>query len=108
MCIVVYSSIYLKRHYSTKLRVHYEFKKGDIKWTIPKILIMSLIAFVAGILSSALGLGGGVVYNPLLLELGIPPTVSSATGMYLVMFGTFTNTILFALADLVYWGWGFW
>lgn len=108
IAMTVYGSIYLKRLYIRKVRTHYEFKKGDVHWTVKKILIMIFIGFIAGLISGGLGLGGGVIYNPLFLELGISPTVASATGMYLVMFGTLTNTILYAMADYLRYDWGLW
>lgn len=106
--MTIYGSIYLKRLYIRKLKSDYEFKKGDVHWTVKKILLMIFIGFIAGLISGGLGLGGGVIYNPLFLELGISPTVASATGMYLVMFGTLTNTILYAMADYLRYDWGLW
>ena len=43
------------------------------------------------------GLGGGVIFNPLLLEFGVNPLVSSATGMYMVMLATLSSSILFIM-----------
>jgi len=48
-------------------------------------------------LSSMLGLGGGVIFNPLLLDFGVLPAVASATGMFLVLFASGTNTILYTI-----------
>ena len=48
-----------------------------------------------GGLTGSLGLGGGVVFNPLLLSLGVPTTVTSATSMYLIMFSAASNTLIF-------------
>lgn len=45
-----------------------------------------LLGFLGGWVAGALGLGGGAIYNPLLLTMGVPPAVSSATGLYLVTF----------------------
>jgi uncharacterized membrane protein YfcA len=106
--ITLFSAIYLKAYYLRKLKHGYDFKKGDMKWTVPKLSIMTTIAFVTGIISGALGLGGGVIFNPLFLELGLHPQVASATGMYLVMFGTLSNSALYALGKQLYWAWGFW
>ena len=55
------------------------------------------IAFAGGWVSGALGLGGGAIFNPVLLSMGIPPGVSSSTGMYLVMFTTFGSSITYTL-----------
>ena len=38
-------------------------------------------------------MGGGSIYNPALLSLGVHPKVSGATGMFLVLFST-VNTCL--------------
>ena len=40
----------------------------------------------------AFGLGGGVVFNPLLLGLGVLPQVTTATAMYMILFGTTAST----------------
>lgn len=45
-----------------------------------------ILGFVAGLIAAALGLGGGVMYNPLLISLNISPKVSSATGMHLIRY----------------------
>ena len=47
-----------------------------------------LIGFVGGFVAGAFGLGGGSIYNPAFLTLGVHPKVSGATGMYLVMLST--------------------
>jgi hypothetical protein len=43
-------------------------------------------AEAAGFAAGAFGLGGGSIYNPALLALGVQPRVAAATGMYLVMY----------------------
>jgi len=50
-------------------------------------------------LASAVGLGGGVVFNPVLIGLGVPPTVAASTGMYMIMFSAFLNSLTFWLFD---------
>ena len=44
-----------------------------------------------------MGLGGGVVFNPILLNLGVPPTVVAATGMFLIMYSQLSNTAIYIL-----------
>ena len=56
-----------------------------------------MVAFAGGWISGALGLGGGAIFNPVLLSMGIPPAVSSSTGMYLVMFTTLGSSITYFL-----------
>jgi len=57
-------------------------------------------------------LGGGAIFNPLLLSMGVPPPVSSATGMYMIMFSTAGSSAVFLLykvLDMQFALWiGFW
>mmetsp|Transcript_14463 Transcript_14463/g.24697 ORF Transcript_14463/g.24697 Transcript_14463/m.24697 type:complete len:236 (+) Transcript_14463:893-1600(+) len=70
------------------------------------------LGFSGGWVAGALGLGGGVIFNPLLLSMGVPPMVSSATGMYLVTFSKIATCLLYfmfgeLLIDYSIWI-GFW
>ena len=59
--------------------------KSDLifdKNTLVKVINLGLFG---GIVAGALGLGGGVLFNPMLLSMGVPK-VSSATGLYLITF----------------------
>lgn len=71
---------------------------------------MRLLAgsFVGGWVSGALGLGGGSIFNPLLLSLGCPPTVASATGMYMIIFSTAASTVSYGIGGLVKWDYAIW
>lgn len=51
------------------------------------------ITFIAGILASVVGLGGGIIYTPLLLELGVHPKVTSSTSLLLVLYTSLSNSI---------------
>mmetsp|Transcript_12568 Transcript_12568/g.17343 ORF Transcript_12568/g.17343 Transcript_12568/m.17343 type:complete len:148 (-) Transcript_12568:84-527(-) len=62
--------------------------------TLVKVL---LIGFIGGWVAGALGLGGGAIFNPALLALGVPPVVSSATGMYLVSFSKIASCVVYGL-----------
>ena len=54
-----------------------------------------MLGSFAGGIVGALGLGGGVVFNPLLMGLGVPPQVATATAMYMIMFGTLSSSLIF-------------
>jgi len=48
--------------------------------TLPS-LTLPLAAFVTGALSGLFGIGGGLLLNPVLLQIGIPPQVHNAPGI---------------------------
>lgn len=54
-----------------------------------------VLAAIGGGLAGAVGLGGGVVFNPVLIGLGVPPQVAASTGMYMIMFSAFSNALTF-------------
>ena len=58
-----------------------------------------LLGFGGGLLSGCVGLGGGAIYNPMLITLGVPPAVSSATGLYLVLFSKVAACFVYFLND---------
>ena len=70
------------------------------KSVLIKLLLLSFFGrFVAG----AFGLGGGVIFNPILLSLGMPPIVSSATGAYLITFSKISSYLVYTLSGYFVW-----
>ena len=76
-----------------KIKYDINYTNGDIKFSGNALLQLTGLGFVGGLVAGALGLGGGSIYNPALLTLGVHPKVSGATGMFLVLFST-VNTCL--------------
>lgn len=52
--------------------------------TLPS-LTLPLAAFVTGALSGLFGIGGGLLLNPVLLQIGIPPQVHNAPGIRILL-----------------------
>ena len=66
------------------------------------------LGFVGGFVAGALGLGGGAIFNPALLTLGLPPKVCSSTGLYLVTFSKIASCLVYFLNDELDLGYGLW
>lgn len=41
------------------------------------------------------GLGGGIVFNPIQIEMGVNPIVASSSSMYMIMLATFSSTVMY-------------
>jgi len=67
-----------------------------------------LLGFGGGFVAGALGLGGGVIFNPYLIGMGVPPKVSSATGMYLIMYSKIAACTVYILAGKLDLEYGLW
>lgn len=59
-------------------------------------------------MSGALGLGGGAIFNPLLMSMGVPPTVASSTGMYMIMFSSAGSSLVYIIYNMLNIPFAFW
>lgn len=80
---------------------------SEFKITSPeaqnKINKILLFCFMAGIISGMLGVGGGILMAPLMLELGMHPKTASSTSNFLLIITSSAGTILFILSNqLIY------
>jgi uncharacterized membrane protein YfcA len=82
-----------------RLRVFsgYDFLPSDIHWTKPHVTTFPLLCTAAGVAAGLLGIGGGMVKSPLMLEMGILPAVQTATAGYMVLFTASSTTLQFAI-----------
>lgn len=103
MILVIWVSIrniqseqHLKRKYGNVNLV-----KTDLYFEGCTLYTVLFLGFFGGWVAGALGLGGGVIFNPLLISLGVPPKVSSATGMYLITFSKIATCVIYFLQGLL-------
>lgn len=75
-----------KREQDLRKKYNVNYVDGEVLFEGAILHKLVLIGFIGGFVAGALGLGGGSIYNPALLSLGVNPKVASSTGMYLVMF----------------------
>jgi len=70
---------------------------SDVRFDVKRTTAILSLGFFGGFIAGAFGLGGGVIFNPVLLAMGLPPTVSAATGLYLVTYGKIATTLIYFL-----------
>ncbi|KAI9911774.1 hypothetical protein PsorP6_008753 [Peronosclerospora sorghi] len=75
----------------------YRFVLGDIHWIKRRVLIFPTLCTLAGIAAGLLGIGGGMVKSPIMLEMGILPPVQSATANFMILFTSSSTTLQFAI-----------
>ena len=76
-----------------KKLMHYHFAEGDFKWGKSETLYLVIECFIGGVLAAIVGVGGGVIFSPLMLDLGLPAKVVSITSMYLVLYTSLSSCI---------------
>ena len=82
--------------------------KSDVKFERKVVTKLVIFALMGGWVSGALGLGGGAIFNPLLLSMGVPPSVASATGMYMILFSTSGSSMIYIFYKMLNLQFGFW
>jgi uncharacterized membrane protein YfcA len=65
------------------------------------IIILPIITFITGLLSSSLGIGGGLVLNPVLILYGMLPEVSTASCNLFVFMASISSFIQFSMAGFI-------
>jgi uncharacterized membrane protein YfcA len=93
----------LRQERDYKVKVGYNFHHSDIIFDSKTSVKMCVISVLVGIAGASLGIGGGMIINPLLLSLGQLPQVASATGMYIVIYSAGAISIQFMLSDALLW-----
>ena len=75
----------LKSQYDAKIACKYTFVEGDIEWTGRNVYLYPALSAFAGMCGGLLGIGGGMIMGPLLLELKMLPECTQATSATTVM-----------------------
>jgi uncharacterized membrane protein YfcA len=92
---------YVIARHEIKDLVRFDYVHGDIIWNAKSAVLYPLIFVSAGIFAGALGIGGGIIIVPLLLHIGLHPTVASATSSAMILFTSFSSTTSFIVFGLL-------
>lgn len=85
------------KEYKRRVKIGFPFCESDIIWTKQYLLILPILGFIMGLLSSSLGIGGGLVLGPVLINLISNPLISTASSNALVVITSSSSTMQFAI-----------
>ena len=71
----------------------YNFTRGDQELSVKNSLKLASVAFLGAFFAAMCGIGPGLLFNAVMIQLDMHPDVASATGMYLTMYTTIAATI---------------
>jgi len=97
-----------KKEQALKEKMGHPIVEGELRFGGKQLFWLLFFAFVGGWISGALGLGGGSIFNPLMIAMGVPPSVSTSTGMYMILLSTFSSTVLYISYDKLNIPYGLW
>eukprot|EP00934_Nitzschia_sp_Nitz4_P000336 Nitzschia sp. Nitz4//scaffold30_size153850//133767//135479//NITZ4_002796-RA/size153850-processed-gene-0.23-mRNA-1//1//CDS//3329547318//336//frame0 len=101
--IAMYFGYQLMHQTADKQACGYPWHPHDVFWDFPKVRHYAIISFIAGIVAGLVGIGGGMVLGPLMLVMGVHPSVSSATNASMIIMTSSSVAVLFVTAGLVPW-----
>ncbi|KAE9065754.1 hypothetical protein PF007_g28741 [Phytophthora fragariae] len=101
LTILVGFSLYIgyRLRLTNRLKVvsNYTFVEGDLHWIKRRTLVFPAVCTTAGVAAGLLGIGGGMVKGPIMLEAGVSPAVQSATASFMILFTASSTTLQFAI-----------
>ena len=118
LCFLIYVGIalYFVKYSIKKVYEHIAKKKelipnfsSEIIYNVEKNLPYVIsISIIAGIVSSSLGIGGGMITNPAFSSLGMEPKQSSSTSNFLIIVTAIASSFIFILSGQLEIGYSLW
>ena len=93
--------IHIEKEYNYRKNINFPYDAKDINWTKNTNIKLCFIGFLAGFIAGTIGIGGGVVLGPILLDLGIHPIVGTVTTNFLVLITSSSTTFQFILFKML-------
>lgn len=70
-------------------------------WTCQKVITYQTMGILTGCLAGLVGIGGGLIFSPFFLIMGVDPMTAVATSSTCVIFTSASTTLQYALTDRV-------
>lgn len=95
---------HIKCEYKLRKKTKFNFLSSDIKWSNKEAPLKYVIAgSITGFISTMLGIGGGMIMNPIMISLGLSPDVVVATSSITTVFSSFISAFQFLLDGIYEW-----
>ena len=95
LAVFAYARSYLLERTWQRSLVGFPYLDSDVKWDSRSTIVHPLLCTGAGLVAGLCGVGGGLIKAPLMLGLGVDPSVTTATSSTMILFTTFITTTSF-------------
>lgn len=89
----LYTSYATAQSYHERQRLDYPFAEGDVHYAWRGLVLYPLGGALAGVAAAYIGIGGGMVKTPLMLDMGMVPQVVTATSSFMILFTSASSTL---------------
>lgn len=97
-CFVLMGNRIVINEQKLKEETNWEYHKDEKIFDKKFIFKANILAFLVGAVSSIVGIGSGMIINPLLLSMDFLPQIVSFTGMYPTVINKFVASTVFLIA----------
>lgn len=104
-CISLYNCNLVIKTYKKRKENNFSFIPNDIKWNKKNTLKLGWFSTVTGILSTYLGIGGGMIMSPILLGMNMNPQVVASTLSLTTLFSSFISSLNYILVGKMPYEW---
>lgn len=98
----------VKSHLEERKRIDSNYKDDKLVKISQHIMKIVILGVLAGVVSSMVGIGGGMLIISLLSILGLEPREISSTSNFLVITSTISTTLLFSFAGQLKYSYALW
>jgi uncharacterized membrane protein YfcA len=98
----------VKSHLEERKRIDSNYKDDKLVKISQHIIKIVILGILAGVVSSMVGIGGGMLIISLLSILGLEPREISSTSNFLVITSTISTTLLFSFAGQLKYSYALW
>eukprot|EP01094_Clydonella_sp_ATCC50884_P002093 TRINITY_DN11604_c0_g1_i1.p1 TRINITY_DN11604_c0_g1~~TRINITY_DN11604_c0_g1_i1.p1 ORF type:complete len:486 (+),score=139.06 TRINITY_DN11604_c0_g1_i1:122-1579(+) len=87
------------RNRRQKMEQSHQVLEGEVDWNMRNRIVFPALSFFAGVVAGMMGLGGGMIKSPLLLELGNNKNAqqASATCAFMILFTSSSTTLQYLI-----------
>merc|ERR550514_1024090 len=71
------------------------------RWNLQDVIKYNIMGLVTGCLAGLVGIGGGLIFSPFFLAMGVEPMVAVATSSTCVIFTSSSTTMQYLLTDRI-------
>jgi len=84
-----------RSEHKLKARFAMGLVQSDLRYTTSNIRPVLTMGLIGGFVGGTVGFGGGSIIKPTLIKQGLPPSVATATSMYITMLSSAVQTVVF-------------
>lgn len=100
LVISFFTILYVKKE-QKKRNINFFYLENEIIWNNKNIITFTIISSIISILSTFLGIGGGMLFVPFLILNNIPPEIASSTNSVSTFYSSITSSIQYLGSDRI-------